>query len=74
MVLDSDRLDGRGSIPGRGKIVLFSAALDRLWGHPASYTMGTGDLSPGLKRQGREAVKKGGAIPPLPHTFSWRVA
>jgi hypothetical protein len=35
----------------------------------------------GLKQQGREAdhsppssgeVKNGGAIPPLPHTFSWR--
>jgi hypothetical protein len=39
-----------------------------------------GPLSPGLKRQGREAdhsppssdeVKNGGAIPPLPHMSSW---
>jgi hypothetical protein len=42
-----------------------------------------GALSPGVKRQEREAdhlppssaeVKKGGAIPPLPHISSWRSA
>jgi hypothetical protein len=44
---------------------------------PASYPMGTGALSPGVRRPGREAdhsslsnaeVKNNGAIPPLPHT------
>jgi hypothetical protein len=44
--------------------------------YPASYPVGTGAISPGAKRQGREAdhlslssaeVKKGGAIPPLHH-------
>jgi hypothetical protein len=48
--------------------------------HPASYPMGTGTLSPGAKRQGREAdhsspasaeIKKRGSIHPLPHTSSW---
>jgi hypothetical protein len=28
---------------------------DRLWAHPVSYPMGTGALSSGVKRQGREA-------------------
>jgi hypothetical protein len=49
-------------------------------------TAGTGyhrELSPGVKRTGREAdhspptsakVKNGGAIPPLPHAFLWRGA
>jgi hypothetical protein len=45
--------------------------------HPASYPMGTGAISLGVKLQGREAdnspsnaeVKNGGAIPPLPNTF-----
>jgi hypothetical protein len=44
--------------------------------HPSSYPMVTGALSPGVKRQGHEAdhsslssveVKKGVAIPTLPH-------
>jgi hypothetical protein len=51
--------------------------------HPASYPMGTGALSPGVKRLGCEAghsapssteVKHGGAIPPLPHMSSWHSA
>jgi hypothetical protein len=42
--------------------------------------MGTGAHSPGLKQLGYETehslppiakVKKGGAMPPLTHTFSW---
>jgi hypothetical protein len=50
---------------------------------PGSYPMGTGALSPGIKRSGREAdhsppssskVKNGGAIPPLPHMSSWHSA
>jgi hypothetical protein len=49
--------------------------------NPASYTMGTGGPLPAIKRPEREAdhplpssaeVKNGGAIPPLPHTSSWR--
>jgi hypothetical protein len=51
--------------------------------HPASYTMGTGAISPVIKRLGSEAdhstppsteVKNCGAIPPLPQTSSWRSA
>jgi hypothetical protein len=49
----------------------------------ASYPIGTGGLSLGVKRPEREAdhsppssaqVKNDGATPPLPHTFSWRGA
>jgi hypothetical protein len=51
--------------------------------YPASYPMGTGVDSAGVKRLRREAdhsppssaeVKNGGSIPPLPHTSSWRGA
>jgi hypothetical protein len=51
--------------------------------HLASYPMSTGSTFPGVKRSGREAdhslpssakVKDGGAMPPLPHTSSWRGA
>jgi hypothetical protein len=51
--------------------------------HPASYPMGTGALSPAVKRPGGEVghsppssakVKNGGALPPLPNTSSWRGA
>jgi hypothetical protein len=50
------------------------------WAHRASDPMGTGGDFPGVKRPGREAdhshpssakAKNGGAIPPLPHMFSW---
>jgi hypothetical protein len=46
---------------------------------PIQWVLGT--LSPGVKWPGREAdhsppssveVKSGGAMPPLPHTSSWR--
>jgi hypothetical protein len=40
----------RGSNPGRGEI--FRTCPDRPWGHPASYTMGTGSFL-GVKRPGR---------------------
>jgi hypothetical protein len=49
--------------------------------HRASYKMGTWVVSPGVKRQKRVAhnsppssaeMQNGGAIPPLPHTPSWR--
>jgi hypothetical protein len=45
---------------------------------PASYPVGIGAISPGVKRPRREVehslpfsteVKNGGAIPPLPHVF-----
>jgi hypothetical protein len=49
---------------------------------PASYPMGTGALSPGVKWPGLEAdhtsnvsmSRKCGSIHPLPHTSSWRSA
>jgi hypothetical protein len=44
-------LDGRGSIPVKGKIFLFSIAGP----HPASFTVGTRSSFPGVKRLGREA-------------------
>jgi hypothetical protein len=49
--------------------------------HPASYRMGTGGFSHGVKRPWREGdnsslpsveVKNCGAIPPLPNPSSWR--
>jgi hypothetical protein len=51
--------------------------------HPASYPVGNRGSFPGGKVAGHEAdhsppssakVKNGGAIPPLPHTSSWRGA
>jgi hypothetical protein len=65
-------LDGRGSIPGRGK-------TDWLW-DPASYPVGTGGSFPEFKAAGRETdhsppssaeVKNTGAVDPLPHISSW---
>jgi hypothetical protein len=77
-------LDGRGMIPGRGKIFLFSTGFGPAVGptQPLIEWL-PGDLSPGIKQQGREAdhsypssaeVKNGGAIPPLLHRSSWRSA
>jgi hypothetical protein len=66
------RLEGWGSIPGRGKIFLFSIVSRPALGHtepPIQWV-------PEEKRPGREAdhsppssaeVKSGGAITPLPH-------
>jgi hypothetical protein len=74
------RLGGRGSIPDRGQIFLFSTASKPAIGPtqpPTQYA--AGDPSPEIKRPGREAehppqssveVKNGGAIPPLPHVFT----
>jgi hypothetical protein len=69
-------LEGRGYIPGRGKRyfcttqqILIKSVL--------------GALSSGVKRPGRAAdhsapsvteVNHGGAMPPFPHTSSWRGA
>jgi hypothetical protein len=75
-------LDGQGSISGRGKIFLFSAASRPDLGPtqlPIQWVPGA--LSPGLKQPGREAdhshpssaeVKNDAIIYPLPHTSSWR--
>jgi hypothetical protein len=61
------------------KDFLFSTAPRPALGpHPASYPLGTGALSPGVKRLGREAdhsppssaeIENGGAIPPLSTRF-----
>jgi hypothetical protein len=78
-----DGLDGRDSIPGRGK--RFFSTLQRpdpLWGSPSLLPKGTGDSFPGSKATGAwnlplsssAEVKNGGAIPPLSHTSSWRDA
>jgi hypothetical protein len=52
--LRAGRLRGRSSSPGREKnflqIVQTGSGV-----HPTSHPMGTGDSSPGLERQGREA-------------------
>jgi hypothetical protein len=74
-------MDGRGSIRGRGKIFLFSITSRSALGptqSPIRWVLGA--ISPRVKRLRREAdhsppssaeVKKGGAIPPLPHMSSW---
>jgi hypothetical protein len=75
------RLDGRGSIPCRGRIFLFST-MSRLAPGPTQpliqWVLGT--IFPRVKWPGREAdhsrpssdeVKNGIAIPPLPNMFSW---
>jgi hypothetical protein len=67
-------LDGRVSIPGRGKILLFSIATRPDLGP----TQPPIQWVPGVKRPGREAdhsprpsaeVKKSLAIPPVLHVF-----
>jgi hypothetical protein len=73
-------LDGQGSIPGRGKIFLFSTASRPVLGPtqpPIQWIPVV--ISPGVEQPGCEAdhsppssakVKNGGAIPPLPHKSS----
>jgi hypothetical protein len=73
-------LDDRGSISGRGKAFLFSITSRkslRPTKPPIQWAQGV--LSPGVKRQEREAehsppsnaeIKNGGAIPPLPRMSS----
>jgi hypothetical protein len=48
----SDELDGRGSIPGRGKISLRHSVQTGSEAHPASYPMGTGGAFPGGEAAG----------------------
>jgi hypothetical protein len=72
------RLDGRGSIPGRGKG--FFSTPQRPDGPTQSRKLWLlGDISPWVKRLGREAdhtspysaeAKNGRAIRPFPHTYS----
>jgi hypothetical protein len=73
-------MEGRGSIPITGKRLLYSTASRPVLG-PAQPPIRCVPraLSPGVKRQGREAghsppssaqVKDGGAIPPLPNASS----
>jgi hypothetical protein len=74
-------LDGRVSIPGRDKFLLYFTASRptlRFTQPPIQWVLEA--LSPGVKRQGREAhdsppssaeVKNGRAISALPHTSSW---
>jgi hypothetical protein len=77
-------LDGWGSIPGRGKIFLFSIASILALGpnQPPIQWVPGGDFHGG-KAAGCEAdnsppssaeVKNGGAIPPLSHMCSWHSA
>jgi hypothetical protein len=46
---------GQSSSPGGGKNFHFSTSSIPALGPPASYSMGAGALSPGVKRMGREA-------------------
>jgi hypothetical protein len=73
----------RGWIPGRGKKVFFITSREALGPTQSSIQRAPGAVSPEVKRQRREAdhsppssdkVKNGGAMPPLPHKFSWRGA
>jgi hypothetical protein len=48
-------LDGEGSTPGRGKTSLLHNVQTDSKAHPASCTVGTGTVSPGVKRLGSEA-------------------
>jgi hypothetical protein len=67
-------LDGRGSIPQRGnKFSLLHSVQTGTEAHPVPF--------PEVKLSRREAYssppssaefKNGGAVTPLPHTFSWR--
>jgi hypothetical protein len=78
------RLDGRGPVPGRDKILLFSTTSRPSLGptQPPIHWV-PGAISLRLKRQGREAdhsppssaeVKNGGDIPPVSYTSYWRDA
>jgi hypothetical protein len=79
-------LEGQSSVLGRGKRIfsLLHSVQTGPGAHADSNPMGTGELSPGVKRPRREAdhsppsnveVKNSGAIPQLPpHIFmAWRL-
>jgi hypothetical protein len=71
-------------IPGRGRDFSLCHRIQTIRGaHPVPYPVGTRVLSTELKQPGHEADhappssaegKNGGAIPPVPHTPSWRGA
>jgi hypothetical protein len=82
-------LDGKGSILGRVKtLVFYLQRLDRsrpaLRARPTSYRMGMGGgISPGVKRPASEGdhlpqfsakFMNSGTIPSFPHMSSWRSA
>jgi hypothetical protein len=69
-------LDGRGSVPGSGKISLFYEAFIPALGSTQFPTQWVPEaLSPRVSGRGREVeVSNDGTIPPLPHTLSWRGA
>jgi hypothetical protein len=79
-------LDGQGmgvrSLTGAKHFSLLHGVQTGSGAHPASYPTGAGALSLGVKRPEREAdylppssaEVNGGAVPPLPHTSSWRGA
>jgi hypothetical protein len=81
---DSNGLAARGSVPCSVRFFYCAQRADPLWGRPSLLSDGyRGLFPPGIKRPGREAdhsppssaeVKKGKAIPPLPHTVSWHNA
>jgi hypothetical protein len=75
-------LDGRDSIPCRGKTFLHSVQTGCVATQPSVQWV-PGALSLEVKRQGHEAdhsppsnaeVKNGGAIPPVLHMSSWHNA
>jgi hypothetical protein len=79
-IASSYELDGRGSIPGSGKRFFFYSTPSRPALGPTQPPI---QLVSGVKRSGLEAnhlprssveIKNGGAMPPLPHTSSWRSA
>jgi hypothetical protein len=78
------RLDGRGSSPSRRKFFLFSTVSGPALGPTQTHIeWAPGNISQGVKRLAIEVDhrpksnaedKNDGAIPPLPHTSSWRGA
>jgi hypothetical protein len=76
-------LDGRGSIPGKSKRFVSSRPALGATQPTIQWVPGGGALSPEVNRPERERghslmysvdAKNGEAIPPLPHTSSWRGA
>jgi hypothetical protein len=75
-------LDDRSPIPTGGGGYFFFSIASRLtlWSNLSLIQWVLGGVSSGIKRPGREsdysppssdAVNNGGAVSPLPHTFSW---